>query len=412
MVKTELSYNPYLLETSVRFNGNEPKINSMVEKYISGKLENWILKLPDIFYNEMNGWDFDVDFSGTKTDFEFLQEAFDKADKDKGSVSLFHKNELESVERKKQRIADLISWFEENRNRKFDYCSFMETNALLFDDKCSLIIVQGTFASSAIDDVLIENVNEVDELEHASLENTPVLFFVNEKNRRLFRENLKTILKRGDIISGQLFFHIDSELGHSQMQRIIKELGVDDPHVVSDSIDHALAKYFEVYPMTAYIQRIIGALRIVQSNIGNVLKTENLHNVSINSGIRQKIESLDAIIGKLKNAAERITQRDNFETPDAFQARVNEFYSRIAEWNKKKIKIISDEEAGAKTVEFQKDLGALFAEVIRQITQEIHTTSARICQTFADFILLLSLVTITKPTKIFTLTCLFTSFQK
>ena len=27
MVKTELSYNPYLLETGVKFNGNEPKIN-------------------------------------------------------------------------------------------------------------------------------------------------------------------------------------------------------------------------------------------------------------------------------------------------------------------------------------------------------------------------------------------------
>ena len=246
MVKTELSYNPYLLETGVKFNGNEPKINSMVEKYISGKLQNWILMLPDIFYNEMNGWDFDVDFSGTKTDFEFLQEAFYKSGADKESVFLFHKNELESVEQKKQRITDLLSWFEDNRNRKFDYGYFMETNASLFDDKCSLIVVQGTFASSAIDGVVIENVNDVNELEHATLEYTPILFFVNEKNRRLFRENLKAILKRSDIISEQLFFHINPELGHSQMQRIIKELGVNNPQIANDSIDLALAKYFEV----------------------------------------------------------------------------------------------------------------------------------------------------------------------
>lgn len=33
MVKTELSYNPYLMETVVKFNDQPPKINSIIEKY-------------------------------------------------------------------------------------------------------------------------------------------------------------------------------------------------------------------------------------------------------------------------------------------------------------------------------------------------------------------------------------------
>ncbi len=33
MAKVELNYNPYLLETKVTFNGNEPRINSLIEKY-------------------------------------------------------------------------------------------------------------------------------------------------------------------------------------------------------------------------------------------------------------------------------------------------------------------------------------------------------------------------------------------
>ena len=33
MVKVELQYNPYLFETFVKFNGEEPMINSLVEKY-------------------------------------------------------------------------------------------------------------------------------------------------------------------------------------------------------------------------------------------------------------------------------------------------------------------------------------------------------------------------------------------
>lgn len=33
MVKVELSYNPYLLETDIKFNGSSPMVNSVVEKY-------------------------------------------------------------------------------------------------------------------------------------------------------------------------------------------------------------------------------------------------------------------------------------------------------------------------------------------------------------------------------------------
>ena len=36
MVNAELQHNPYLLETEVKFNGQEPKINSQIEKQIVG----------------------------------------------------------------------------------------------------------------------------------------------------------------------------------------------------------------------------------------------------------------------------------------------------------------------------------------------------------------------------------------
>lgn len=42
MVKTELSYNPYLLETIVKFNRKKPRLNSLVGKYQDGKLQDWI----------------------------------------------------------------------------------------------------------------------------------------------------------------------------------------------------------------------------------------------------------------------------------------------------------------------------------------------------------------------------------
>ena len=45
MVKVELSYNPYLLETNIKFNGQIPRINSLVEKYQKNVLLVYLLKL-------------------------------------------------------------------------------------------------------------------------------------------------------------------------------------------------------------------------------------------------------------------------------------------------------------------------------------------------------------------------------
>ncbi|MGL4953199.1 MAG: hypothetical protein ACRC5Q_05290, partial [Culicoidibacterales bacterium] len=70
MVKAELSHNPYILETKVKFNNQPPKINSLIEKYEQKNLHTWIDKIPTIFYQEMNGYDFEFDFSGTETDFQ------------------------------------------------------------------------------------------------------------------------------------------------------------------------------------------------------------------------------------------------------------------------------------------------------------------------------------------------------
>ena len=79
MVKAELSYNPYLQETEIRFNGQSPRINSHVEKYLDKKLQTWIHKLPYIFRDEMNGYGFELEFSGTELDYEELKRSFSDA---------------------------------------------------------------------------------------------------------------------------------------------------------------------------------------------------------------------------------------------------------------------------------------------------------------------------------------------
>ena len=62
VVVAEMTHNPYLLITKVKFNGEEPKINSQIEKYERQPLKDWVYRIPNIFYNEMNGYYFDFYF--------------------------------------------------------------------------------------------------------------------------------------------------------------------------------------------------------------------------------------------------------------------------------------------------------------------------------------------------------------
>ena len=331
-IKVKLSHNPYLLETEVEFNGRKPKINSLVEKYRSRILQNWIEKLPNIFYNEMNGWSFDLDFHGTRSDFESLQAAFDAAGASRDSVCLFHKKELECIARKGAKIVDLLTWFEKNPNRKFAFADFKRTHAPLFDTDYSFIIIQGPPCDLALDKVIVENVSDIKELEQALLENTPILLYINEQNLREFWHNLTDILKHDDVETEQLFFCINPDLNRSQVERKIQDLGVKSPQFINSPSDDIIKRYIEAYPMTAYVQQIIGVLRGVQSEIGAVLQAENEQSVEINDDIHQKIDSLDKGIQKLKSANEELERRDNFEPPVGLAVARAEFLMEVANW--------------------------------------------------------------------------------
>ena len=49
--------------------------NGLVEKYKGLLLQKWIDKVPDVFYDEMNGFNFELEFTGTQLDFQDLKTA-------------------------------------------------------------------------------------------------------------------------------------------------------------------------------------------------------------------------------------------------------------------------------------------------------------------------------------------------
>ena len=124
MVKAELQYNPYKLSTSIRFNGQTPRVNSLVEKYQTGSLRDWVGMIPKVFYDEMNGYDFDLEFSGTVLDYEELKSAFLRAGVSEDNVRIFLKNEIDSRKDTADKILKTIEWLDANRDSYFDSYRF------------------------------------------------------------------------------------------------------------------------------------------------------------------------------------------------------------------------------------------------------------------------------------------------
>ena len=131
MPKIVLKYNPYIKETEVTFNGKSPGLNCLVENYRESFLQEWLTRLPDIFRNEMNGYDFDIDFIGTKLDFKNLTKTFKDAGEKYKCIHLFHKEALDDRKTKAKKLEDFYKWVESNSNKLFDMKPMLDKLAAL-----------------------------------------------------------------------------------------------------------------------------------------------------------------------------------------------------------------------------------------------------------------------------------------
>ncbi len=388
MIKAELSYNPYLMELGVKFNGQAPKINSMIEKYQNSPLHNWINKMPDIFYDEMNGYDFELDFSGTRTDCDDLRNAFDAAGVTKDQVSIFHKNELEDRVKKVERIEALLTWLSQHYNRKFDNTAFRETYKDLFDSYYSFVTFHGNGLDLSKFDkkqISVENVESVEELKNTDLTNTPILFCINEETMRALSSNLMVLLKRADIIPEQLFFMIADDLQTENVSRIICDLGVDTPQIVSDVYDSQIKNYFDIYPVTDYAYQSILAFRREISNLEAVLEEENKQSELTGKEIHTQIETLEGNLRRLKSSDAMFLQRDNIEMPAGFKEAEDDFYQKIFEWRIRKIKINNEEEAIRVANELNEDSHKYYMDFCGKITELLEEAERHVFDVFKDW---------------------------
>lgn len=370
MVKAELSYNPYLLETKIKFNGHEPRINSLVEKYQQETLQNWMKKIPSIFYDEMNGYDFELEFSGTKLEFEALNVVFVNAGVTEEMVRRFHKNELDCRKSKTEKIDELMKWFTENPNRKFDYDAFIEQNAEFFRNEYICVLLNGPsydFELSADYVVSIENIETVNELDNTSLSHTPIIIWIDENTLSKMKSNLRYLFNRKDVEHNQLFFFVQPELNMASIERTIHDLGIDRPQLITSMNDSKIGCYLETYPVTDYIYEAIKILRDRELEIANVLAIENEESMVSNREIHNQIDELEDVIRRLKTALSLFVNRDNLDVLPELETVKENFLNSIQNWKNKKTKITKEYEAISLAQNLDSQVQKMYMEFCRKI---------------------------------------------
>ena len=387
MVNAELQHNPYLLETEVKFNGQEPKINSQIEKFENKLLADWVRDVPRMFYDEMNGYDFDLFFSGTEYDFQKLQQTFISLGVTPDQVRLIMRNELEDAEIKSNEIRDLIEWLRKNRNRQFDFDDFCDANRSLLEETFSCIVIRGKDEVPEDLTFTLENVKSVDEIAGTNLTYVPVVFVIEAETIQLFRNDLLALLGRKDVEQNQLFFCISPAMDKEYVVRFISDLGIEEPQIISQIDDGNVATYIKNYPMVAYVGEVIRVFEDEVNTLDNHLKEKNEQSAIENAEVYEQISELEYVIEKVKVSDMRFVDLDNYSGGNCFNDLKTELEEMIRKWKSRKTKVVGDVEIDRNSTEYEQELARYLGEFYRKAIEHFGFEKERIEREFSEIYL-------------------------
>ena len=387
MVNAELQHNPYLLETEVKFNGQEPKINSQIEKFENKLLADWVRDVPRMFYDEMNGYDFDLFFSGTEYDFQKLQQTFISLGVTPDQVRLIMRNELEDAEIKSNEIRELIEWLRENRNRQFDFDDFYDANRSLLEEIFSCIVIRGKDEVPKDLTFSLENVKSVDEIAGTNLTYVPVVFVIEAETIQLFRNDLLALLGRKDVEQNQLFFCISPIMDKEYVVRFISDLGIEKPQIISRIDDGNVATYIKNYPMVAYVGEVIRVFEDKVNTLDDYLKAKNEQSLIENAEVYEQISELDDVIEKIKASDMCFVDLDNYSEGNRFDDLKIELEEMIRKWKSRKTKVVGDVEIDRNSTEYEQELARYLGEFYRKAIEHFGFEKERIEREFSEIYL-------------------------
>lgn len=382
MISAELQHNPYMLETDVKFNGQSPKINSQIEKYENQLLSDWVKNVPKIFYDEMNGYDFDLFFSGTEYDFQKLIQAFTNLGVTPEQVRLIMRNELEDAEVKSNEINEMIDWLRTEKNRQFDFNAFYNVNRELFEDAFSCVVVRGMDEITEGLTFTLENVKSVEEIAGTDLTYVPIVFVVEDSTLQQFRGELIELLARKEVEQKQLFFYISPAMDKNYVIRFICDLGVENPQLISSIDDGNVATYIMNYPMVAYVREVIQIVEREVNTMAVRLKEKNEQSAIENAEVYYQISELEGIIEKIKESDVRFVDLNNYSCGNRFTDLKEELEGLIRKWKSRKTKVVGESDIDKNATEYEQELIKYIGEFYRKAIAHYQSEKARIEKEF------------------------------
>lgn len=354
MVKVELKYNPYVLETKVYFNGQLPKINSQIEKFENKRLFVWSDKLLDILYSEMNGYDFDLDFSGTKADYEKIKYLIEKNHLN-SEIRLNFVNRLEEAAKKCRRFKEMITWLKRSSIEEFHFLEFWEINQeYMIENNLLYVLVDKKVADFSIEDLDL-NVESIDSISQLP-ENIgfyPVLLVLDADKEAEFRQNLLALLQRKDLIADQIFILISENVNLAYYIRLINDLGLKQPQFIHSIDSPLIYDYFENYVRIDFLFKALKILETQKDMTSSKLDQKFETMKQNNREIFEKISKLDKEIADIQLAIEQFENWHLVMYKNEFEKLYVQLNETITHWRSRTKQIRNDSEAEKMMKELQ-----------------------------------------------------------
>lgn len=354
MVKVELKYNPYVLETKVYFNGQLPKINSQIEKFENKRLFVWSDKLLDILYSEMNGYDFDLDFSGTKTDYEKIKYLIEKNHLN-SEIRLNFVNRLQEAAKKCRRFKEMITWLKRSSIEEFHFLEFWEINQeYMIENNLLYVLVDKKVADFSIEDLDL-NVESIDSISQLP-ENIgfyPVLLVLDADKEAEFRQNLLALLQRKDLIADQIFILISENVNLAYYIRLINDLGLKQPQFIHSIDSPLIYDYFENYVRIDFLFKALKILETQKDMTSTKLDQKFETMKQNNREIFEKISKLDKEIADIQLAIEQFENWHLVMYKNEFEKLYVQLNETITHWKSRTKQIRNDSEADKMMKELQ-----------------------------------------------------------
>ena len=354
MVKVELKYNPYVLETKVYFNGQLPKINSQIEKFENKRLFVWSDKLLDILYSEMNGYDFDLDFSGTKADYEKIKYLIEKNHLN-SEIRLNFVNRLQEAAKKCRRFKEMITWLRRSSIEEFHFLEFWEINQeYMIENNLLYVLVDKKVADFSIEDldVNVESIDSISQLPE-NIGFYPVLLVLDADKEAEFRQNLLALLQRKDLIADQIFILISENVNLAYYIRLINDLGLKQPQFIHSIDSPLIYDYFENYVRIDFLFKVLKILETQKDLISTKLDQKFDAMKQNNREIFEKISKLDKEIADIQLSIEQFENWHLVMYKNEFEKLYVQLNETITQWKSRTKQIRNDSEAEKMMKELQ-----------------------------------------------------------